>query len=139
MTQATLVGSVAIVFGAAPVSAQHRHVSGRGQISGHVGVGSMHSINRTGRYAVPRATLPPRVTTINSYRPIYHRPGVATPGHVWVNRYDHAEVYVDGYYAGTVDDFDGRYQELQLEPTETYIFPFGPKAMVRVRCQPPYL
>lgn len=27
-----------------------------------------------------------------------------------------AEVYVDGYYAGVVDDFDGRFQRLQLEP-----------------------
>lgn len=31
-----------------------------------------------------------------------------------VDRRD-AEVYVDGYYAGTVDDFDGMFQELQLE------------------------
>jgi hypothetical protein len=27
----------------------------------------------------------------------------------------HAEVYVDGYYAGTVDDFDGLWQSLSLE------------------------
>jgi hypothetical protein len=27
-----------------------------------------------------------------------------------------AEVYVDGYYAGTVDDFDGTFQGLRLEP-----------------------
>jgi hypothetical protein len=27
----------------------------------------------------------------------------------------HAQVYVDGYYAGTVDDFDGVFQELRLE------------------------
>lgn len=27
-----------------------------------------------------------------------------------------AEVYVDGYYAGIVDDFDGRLQHLELEP-----------------------
>ena len=26
-----------------------------------------------------------------------------------------AEVYIDGYYAGTVDDFDGRFQGLALE------------------------
>lgn len=31
-----------------------------------------------------------------------------------VDRRD-AEVYVDGYYAGTVDDFDGMFQELRLE------------------------
>jgi hypothetical protein len=27
----------------------------------------------------------------------------------------HAEVYVDGYYAGIVDDFDGTFQSLRLE------------------------
>jgi hypothetical protein len=27
----------------------------------------------------------------------------------------HAEVIVDGYYAGTVDDFDGSFQRLELE------------------------
>jgi hypothetical protein len=27
-----------------------------------------------------------------------------------------AEIYVDGYYAGTVDDFDGTFQRLRLEP-----------------------
>ena len=27
----------------------------------------------------------------------------------------HAEVFVDGYYAGTVDDFDGTFQRLELE------------------------
>ena len=26
------------------------------------------------------------------------------------------EVYVDGYYAGVVDNFDGRFQRLNLEP-----------------------
>lgn len=28
----------------------------------------------------------------------------------------YAEVYVDGYYAGIVDDFDGTFQHLELEP-----------------------
>ena len=27
-----------------------------------------------------------------------------------------AQVYVDGYYAGTVDDFDGHFQHLDLSP-----------------------
>lgn len=27
-----------------------------------------------------------------------------------------AEVYVDGYYTGVVDDFDGRFQQVNLEP-----------------------
>ena len=29
-----------------------------------------------------------------------------------------AEVYVDGYYAGNVDDFDGSFQRLRVEPGE---------------------
>ena len=29
-----------------------------------------------------------------------------------------AEVYVDGYYAGIVDDFDGTFQRLRVEPGE---------------------
>src|SRR6266550_7330566 len=29
-----------------------------------------------------------------------------------------AEVYVDGYYAGIVDDFDGMFQRLRVEPGE---------------------
>jgi hypothetical protein len=29
-----------------------------------------------------------------------------------------AEVFVDGYFAGTVDDFDGRFQRLNIEPGE---------------------
>lgn len=29
-----------------------------------------------------------------------------------------AEVYIDGYYAGTVDDFDGTFQRLRTEPGE---------------------
>src|SRR4051812_6563100 len=29
-----------------------------------------------------------------------------------------AEVYVDGYYAGVVDDYDGSFQRLHIEPGE---------------------
>jgi hypothetical protein len=28
----------------------------------------------------------------------------------------HAQVYVDGYYAGTVDDYDGMLQSLKMQP-----------------------
>ncbi len=31
-------------------------------------------------------------------------------------RPEHAEVLIDGYYVGTVDDFDGTFQSLKLEP-----------------------
>ena len=30
-----------------------------------------------------------------------------------------ARVYVDGYYAGTVDDFDGLFQRLNVSPAAT--------------------
>jgi hypothetical protein len=32
-----------------------------------------------------------------------------------------AEVYVDGYFAGNVDDFDGAFQQLNLEPGPHHI------------------
>ena len=36
-------------------------------------------------------------------------------GHVKIKDADeHAQVFADGYYAGTVDDFDGAFQELDL-------------------------
>ena len=38
----------------------------------------------------------------------------------------HAEVYVDGYYAGIVDDFDGIFQRLHVEPGEHVIALFLP-------------
>lgn len=47
--------------------------------------------------------------------PVYGTP-VGTFGGVRItNAPRDAEVYVDGYYAGLVDDFDGRFQRLQLE------------------------
>lgn len=33
----------------------------------------------------------------------------------------HAEVYADGYYVGIVDDFDGTFQQLSLEPGPHHI------------------
>jgi hypothetical protein len=32
-----------------------------------------------------------------------------------------AQVFVDGYYAGIVDDFDGRFQKLELAPGRHHI------------------
>ncbi|MBX7186111.1 MAG: hypothetical protein K1Y01_13300 [Vicinamibacteria bacterium] len=43
-----------------------------------------------------------------------------------------AEVYVDGYYAGIVDDFDGRYQRLALEAGPHKIEVGGPGLESRV-------
>ena len=36
------------------------------------------------------------------------------------------EVFVDGYYAGTVDDFDGMFQRLHLERGEHEVAPYLP-------------
>ncbi len=50
-----------------------------------------------------------------------------------------AEVYVDGYYAGIVDDFDGRFQGLRLEEgpyTIQIIAPGYETIEVRLRVQP---
>jgi hypothetical protein len=53
----------------------------------------------------------------------YGAPGyfVPVPGRVYGGvridlPYRDAEVYADGYFAGTVDDFDGVFQQLSLEP-----------------------
>jgi len=34
---------------------------------------------------------------------------------------EHAQVYADGYYVGVVDDFDGTFQHLNLEPGSHHI------------------
>ena len=61
------------------------------------------------------------------YDPFLYRYGVY-PGYAYGQVYDpessirfkvsprNAEVFVDGYYAGTVDDFDGVFQRMRLEP-----------------------
>lgn len=60
--------------------------------------------------------------------PVYGYSGYGYSGYGYAGRYRpyggiridipqrDAEVYVDGYYAGVVDDFDGTFQELNLEP-----------------------
>jgi len=45
------------------------------------------------------------------YRPSYETSGVRLKVHP-----NEARVLVDGYYAGTVDDFDGAFQQLDLKP-----------------------
>ena len=77
------------------------------------------------------------------YRPHYYRPWFHDPWlpygyrHGWYQPYGyygrgydgsgsirlqvepkHTEVFIDGYWAGTVDDFDGFFQRLHLEPGE---------------------
>ena len=51
-----------------------------------------------------------------------------------------AAVYADGYYVGTVDDFDGSFQKLNLEPGAHHIEvmrPAGtPPAAVDVNIRP---
>lgn len=48
--------------------------------------------------------------------PAYGTPVVRTGGIRITDAPRDAGVYVDGYYAGAVDEFDGRFQRLQLEP-----------------------
>jgi hypothetical protein len=50
-----------------------------------------------------------------------------------------AQVYVDGYYAGIVDDFDGTFQRLTVEPGPHQIeivVPGAPPFTVDVNAQP---
>jgi len=77
-------------------------------------------------YYDPYSWYDPYVYSNYSY-PSYSYPAYA-PGGVYQYRYGYptgqirlqvrprdAEVYVDGYYAGRVDDFDGYIQSLQIE------------------------
>ncbi len=177
MNRANLVGATAVLagvmFGAAPVFAQHGHGGGHsgGHGSGHAGAGhvsagAVHTATRVGGHAVPRASVPPlRAATrvvphVDIHRPAYrpllpalgvglgyglgHAHGYPFSGYGYrsygyayptygyaypTSGYGYAyggvrldmpqrdaEVYVDGYYAGIVDDFDGSLQRLQLEP-----------------------
>jgi hypothetical protein len=52
----------------------------------------------------------------------------------------HAPVFVDGYYAGEVDDYDGIFQRLNLEPgghqIEIDVYPGGPPMTFDVYIEP---
>jgi hypothetical protein len=61
------------------------------------------------------------------YGPAYYQYPIYGPGRGYYERSGsvrlqvsprHAEVFVDGYFAGTVDDFDGVFQRLNIEPGE---------------------
>jgi hypothetical protein len=66
------------------------------------------------------------------------------PGHVYgavriVDAPRNAQVLVDGYYAGVVDDYDGVFQHLNLEPGTHRIeiqVPGGPPIAFDVRVRP---
>ncbi len=83
---------------------------------------------RGGRVARPPAVI------VTAYPPFYYDPWQRYP-YDWYGPYPYgqryyndsaslrlqitprnAEVYVDGYYAGTVDQFDGAFQRLRVEP-----------------------
>lgn len=94
------------------------------------------------RVARVRTARPVVVVSAHHYRPYYYRPYYSAPffgygaqypyrpPYARRYRYDHraelriqatpreAQVYVDGYYVGTVDDFDGFAQRLRVEPGE---------------------
>jgi hypothetical protein len=64
-----------------------------------------------------------------SYYPPYAYPGYGVAGDLStsygkvriVDAPEHAPVYADGYYVGTVDDFNGTFQHLDLEPGTHHI------------------
>jgi hypothetical protein len=97
----------------------------------------VHAQRRGGRVAVPRANI----VVLDSYRPFYgYRAFYYDPwfySYGWYPPYAYgpryfddsaslrlqvtpkeAEVFVDGYYAGRVDDFDGTFQRLHLDRGE---------------------
>lgn len=110
------------------------------------------------RVIVPRRVAPRRYYGPNGHLSVYfgwgsgYRYGSPYYGHVYgyygppavygTRRYfgdvrllvrpRHAEVYVDGYYAGVVDDFDGVFQRLTLEsgPHEIEIVALGFESQV---------
>ncbi len=86
------------------------------------------------RRAVGRPGPAPRAVIVSAYPPFYYDPWWPYR-HDWYGPYPYgpwfyndaaslrlqvtprsAEVYVDGYYAGIVDQFDGTFQRLRVEP-----------------------
>lgn len=66
-----------------------------------------------GYYGYPYAY--PYAAAYYAYPVSYYDPGASMRLQVTPRQ---TEVYVDGYFAGTVDDFDGNFQRLNLEPGE---------------------
>src|SRR5262245_30147219 len=68
-------------------------------------------------------------TTVASLSAQYPYPdaGYVRPGEVRVNvKPSTAAVYVDGYYAGRVDDYDGPFQRLYVEPGQHEFVVYAP-------------
>ena len=94
-------------------------------------------VGAQGRRAV-RVVRPSRVVVAGAYyRPFFYDPWYFGPYDQWYQPYygygpvfdlsaslrllvepRETEVFVDGYFAGTVDEFDGFFQRLRLEPGE---------------------
>lgn len=110
-----------------------------------------------GRRSV-RAVRPRTAVVVGAYRPFYYDPWYSSPYGLWypagygyARAYDvsaslrlqvtprETEVFIDGYFAGTVDEFDGFFQRLHLEPgdhnLELYL-PGHRKAERKVYLQP---
>ncbi len=84
---------------------------------------------------------PSRTVVVGAYhRPFYYNPWYFSPYSAWYPPYygyapvfditsslrlqvmpRETEVFIDGYYAGTVDEFDGFFQRLRLEPGEHHL------------------
>ena len=88
----------------------------------HFGVGAFGLGLGVGAYAYPYGYASPYgygYPGYYGYSSGYYGGGHVRSGHARLRILDaprHAEVYVDGYYAGVVDDFDGVFQHLELQP-----------------------
>lgn len=80
-----------------------------GLIAGSIGFGAYSAYGSYGAYGAPYAHHAP----YGRYAPGY---GDDFGGIRLRIRPRDAQVFVDGYYAGLVDDFDGTFQQLRLEP-----------------------
>ena len=106
------IALAAVALTALPAQADAQWYHGHGHVSVSVGVGFPFYDPWYGFYGYPYS---PYFYPYPYAYPYYYDPGAsirveATP--------KEAEVYVDGYYAGRVDDFDGMFQRLPVTPGE---------------------
>jgi hypothetical protein len=90
-----------------------------------------------GRPYYPYATYPGYVPGAYGYFNV--APGVVYGSLRIVDAPPNAQVFVDGYYAGVVDDYDGVFQHLNLEPGPHHIeieVPGYPRTGFDVRVDP---
>jgi hypothetical protein len=104
------VGVAALLLWPADARAQHRH-GGRGHVSVGVGYGPYYYPSFYGSWWYPYGY------PYGWYPPYYGYGYVDSSLRLQVEPRE-TEVFIDGYWAGTVDDFDGFFQRLHLDPGE---------------------